>query len=391
MDNSSGESGEAVKSRSVGGNTTTYSDRLSHLPDFIIHHILSFVDTKCAVQTSVLSRGWRYSWKHVPVLILHNSSFGQYSSFERFVDNVLSLRHPFNVREMIYTVIYPPEEEEEEEEEEGEGGGEGEGDSQFVKLIKYAVSHDAHRLVLKLFFIMVPEDSYRFSDLFSTISNCRLKTLELYGVGIDSGFESYGFPMLTTLKLGQCLLASDKDGVFDPFSILPCLENLVLSHCNHLDRGYLGHVSRLKISGLRLLRLKLDSVWSTSLEIFAPRLKSFRFHHDMGELKFSKLSFPILDHAVIQIDDESSFMEEDKERLMDCVITLFQGLSNATTLLLDSRTVEVLTIIPEIIEQRPSPFTRLKTLIVKADSVPYTLLNYFLKGSSSTKPTLEFV
>ncbi|CAI0413382.1 unnamed protein product [Linum tenue] len=320
MDNSSGESGEAVKSRSVGGNTTTYSDRLSHLPDFIIHHILSFVDTKCAVQTSVLSRGWRYSWKHVPVLILHNSSFGQYSSFERFVDNVLSLRHPFNVREMIYTVIYPPEEEEEEE---------------FVKLIKYAVSHDAHRLVLKLFFIMVPEDSYRFSDLFSTISNCRLKTLELYGVGIDSGFESYGFPMLTTLKLGQCLLASDKDGVFDPFSILPCLENLVLSHCNHLDRG------RLKICGPQLLSLELELVSSSNMEIFAPRLKFFRLEHDLESLNFSKLTLPSLDDAVIMINDEVEFMEGNEGSVRQGVVSLFQGLSNVTTLQLDSVTIEV--------------------------------------------------
>ncbi|CAI0413379.1 unnamed protein product [Linum tenue] len=373
---SSCESGKAVKRIPEGDDTAT--DRLSHLPDFIIHHILSFLETKWAVQTSVLSRSWRSAWKHVPVINLHSLRFREPSSFRRFVDNVLSLRHPFKVHEMIFIL----EEDDEEE------------DVRFIaKVAEYALSHGTQHLVFELTGVWSyqKEDSYRFSDLFSTISNCRLKTLELYGVGIDSGFESYGFPMLTTLKLGQCLLASDKDGVFDPFSILPCLENLVLSHCNHLDRGYLGHVSRLKISGLRLLRLKLDSVWSTSLEIFAPRLKSFRFHHDMGELKFSKLSFPILDHAVIQIDDESSFMEEDKERLMDCVITLFQGLSNATTLLLDSRTVEVLTIIPEIIEQRPSPFTRLKTLIVKADSVPYTLLNYFLKGSSSTKPTLEFV
>ncbi|KAL5856768.1 hypothetical protein ACOSQ3_004226 [Xanthoceras sorbifolium] len=35
-------------------------DRLSNLPNHIIHHILSFVDTKCAVQTSVLSKKWRW-------------------------------------------------------------------------------------------------------------------------------------------------------------------------------------------------------------------------------------------------------------------------------------------------------------------------------------------
>ncbi|CAI0542112.1 unnamed protein product [Linum tenue] len=43
-------------------------DRLSRLPEPIIHHILSFLATRSAVQTSVLSRSWRSAWKHVPVL-----------------------------------------------------------------------------------------------------------------------------------------------------------------------------------------------------------------------------------------------------------------------------------------------------------------------------------
>ncbi|CAI0456240.1 unnamed protein product [Linum tenue] len=34
------------------------ADWLSHLPEPVIHHILSFFDTKSSVQTSVLSRAW---------------------------------------------------------------------------------------------------------------------------------------------------------------------------------------------------------------------------------------------------------------------------------------------------------------------------------------------
>ncbi|KAK4846400.1 hypothetical protein QYF36_016819 [Acer negundo] len=41
------------------------TDRLSNLPDPIIHHILSLTDTKYAVQTSVLSKMWRHKWKYV--------------------------------------------------------------------------------------------------------------------------------------------------------------------------------------------------------------------------------------------------------------------------------------------------------------------------------------
>ncbi|CAN1139606.1 Putative F-box/LRR-repeat protein At3g28410 [Linum perenne] len=42
--------------------------RLSYLPDNILYHILSVLDTKFFIQTYVLSRLWRSVWKHVPVL-----------------------------------------------------------------------------------------------------------------------------------------------------------------------------------------------------------------------------------------------------------------------------------------------------------------------------------
>ncbi|XP_074281983.1 uncharacterized protein LOC141606666 [Silene latifolia] len=43
-------------------------DRISELPEFILHIILSFLDTKEACQTSVLSKKWHAAWSSVPVL-----------------------------------------------------------------------------------------------------------------------------------------------------------------------------------------------------------------------------------------------------------------------------------------------------------------------------------
>ncbi|KAJ0014287.1 hypothetical protein Pint_19738 [Pistacia integerrima] len=45
-------------------------DRISALPDEILHHILSFVSPKQAVRTSVLSKSWKEMWHTCPILVL---------------------------------------------------------------------------------------------------------------------------------------------------------------------------------------------------------------------------------------------------------------------------------------------------------------------------------
>ncbi|XP_065872606.1 uncharacterized protein [Euphorbia lathyris] len=45
-------------------------DRISSLPDPLLHHILSFLlSTVDAIQTDILSKRWQNQWTHVPVLI----------------------------------------------------------------------------------------------------------------------------------------------------------------------------------------------------------------------------------------------------------------------------------------------------------------------------------
>lgn len=45
-------------------------DRMSSLPNDIIRHIFSFMDTKSVIQTCVLSKTWRYRWTLIPSLNL---------------------------------------------------------------------------------------------------------------------------------------------------------------------------------------------------------------------------------------------------------------------------------------------------------------------------------
>ncbi|WCJ18512.1 F-box family protein [Euphorbia peplus] len=59
-------------------------DRISALPDALIHHILSLLpSTKEAIRTGILSKRWKSQWTRVPVLIFDSTdAFRHYSEFE---------------------------------------------------------------------------------------------------------------------------------------------------------------------------------------------------------------------------------------------------------------------------------------------------------------------
>ncbi|KAJ6793354.1 putative F-box/FBD/LRR-repeat protein [Iris pallida] len=74
-------------------------DRISELPDSVLHHILSFLETKLTVQTSILSKRWTHLWASVPALDFTDQSFRRRNGyFENFVDTVLLLRDASDLR-----------------------------------------------------------------------------------------------------------------------------------------------------------------------------------------------------------------------------------------------------------------------------------------------------
>ncbi|XP_004288752.1 PREDICTED: F-box/LRR-repeat protein At4g14103-like [Fragaria vesca subsp. vesca] len=71
-------------------------DKISQLPDALLSHILSFLTTKQAVRTSILSTRWNNIWVSVPSLdLVHyycNESRSLHAAFVSFVDRALHCR-----------------------------------------------------------------------------------------------------------------------------------------------------------------------------------------------------------------------------------------------------------------------------------------------------------
>ena len=86
------------RARASSSTSLTGGDRLSSLPDCLIHHIMSFMKARQVVQTCVLSTRWKHLWRSVPCLDIDVEEFETTGSnppreawgkFEDFTDHLL--------------------------------------------------------------------------------------------------------------------------------------------------------------------------------------------------------------------------------------------------------------------------------------------------------------
>uniref|UniRef100_A0A0E0R6M7 F-box domain-containing protein n=1 Tax=Oryza rufipogon TaxID=4529 RepID=A0A0E0R6M7_ORYRU len=66
------------------------ADHISALPDELLQYLLSFIPSREAVQTCVLSQRWRHQWKYVPALRINDvDSFYSVQQLNKFVHHLL--------------------------------------------------------------------------------------------------------------------------------------------------------------------------------------------------------------------------------------------------------------------------------------------------------------
>nr|GEY08005.1 hypothetical protein [Tanacetum cinerariifolium] len=81
-------------------------DMLTSLPESLKLCILSTLDAKYVVQTSVLSKSWFSLWKSVPILRLNSYDFeNHFSRFDKFVEKVLSSQHEMDLDTTTVKII----------------------------------------------------------------------------------------------------------------------------------------------------------------------------------------------------------------------------------------------------------------------------------------------
>ncbi|XP_026417540.1 F-box/LRR-repeat protein At3g59200-like [Papaver somniferum] len=281
-------------------------DRISKLPDPLLHHILSFLPTECAVSTTVLSKRWKNVWISVPVLDFRNWNHEdgyEYSDDEDGYE-------------------YCDEED----------GYDYHDDKQTTKFMDYVDRVLVQRNMLNINkFCLNCENEYfdlkRVNAWITTAGKCQVKEFIFSWrnshpsndeVMPDSLFTcqslttlDFQFPELGVLKILRLtnVAYEDQKSAGKLFSSCPVLEELCLTDC-----GW-ENVQFIRISAPRLKSFTLNGCLGSYMEsarvkIDAPNLLSFTFCDWLPE-DFVVDSFPLLQDAFLYYnygDIESRFL-----------------------------------------------------------------------------------
>lgn len=320
-------------------------DRLNELPDEILRHILSFLTTKSAVKTCVLSKRWARLWASVPALRFTQWEFPNVPRFVAFVERALSLRDPSDIRrfELQWHHGFDP--------------------SWLREWVDHAMRHNASELVLN-----VPPKGCVVSVghlVCQSLEELVLDVVEMIALppdhGCTSGFMSFTAPNLllpssiSKLRTLHLLNVMSHPELGHFISNCPSLEDLMLR---------VSCFNGLSASAPNLKRFSLHcksiaKCQGAKVQVLAPRLSHLRFHFfgDLPELCLGDLQS--LEDACICT---SVIQDGDETKLAQILGALF----NAKALRLEGNVIESLAKVQDLSKHAPPSFSELKYLKMEA-------------------------
>jgi hypothetical protein len=287
-------------------------DRISTLPDAILHHILSFLPVKSIAQTSLLSTRWRYLWASYPCLDFYDKTCRRQTNYKamEFINAVLARRHAnSNIKVFRFK---------------GELG--------FTCLrdcIRRLVRHRVEELKMNVSScggFNLPRCVFDCDSL----TSLSLKSHHPFGYSwfkLLRSSDTSGLRSLQALTLKYVhFVNSDSAALFSGSSSFPALKRLTLKRCEGLNRLNIGcqAIEDLKVewtvinvldvsTGERLKNLGVKSSFRACkneswVKIFAPRLETFCWEGNEIPEKYSVQSFPFLKNCSIDITGRYLFI-----------------------------------------------------------------------------------
>lgn len=297
-------------------------DVISSLPDDISSHILSFLPTKEAASTSVLSKKWRYLFAFVPNLDLDESVYLNpenetevSSSFMDFVDRVLALQGNSPLHKFSLKI------------------GDGVEPDRIIPWINNVLERGVSDLDLHVYM----ETEFVFpSEMFLSKTLVRLK-LMLYPL---LEFEDVYLPKLKTLYIDSCYFEKYGIGLTKLLSGCPILEDLVLDDIPWCTWDF----ASVSVPTLKRLTFstQVRDEFPKSVSIDTPNLVYLKFTDTVAG-KYPKVNFDSLVEAHIDLRLLQGHQGYGENDMVGNATDFIMRICNVKTLYLSSNTLQVLT------------------------------------------------
>ncbi|KAL5716307.1 hypothetical protein ACHQM5_018022 [Ranunculus cassubicifolius] len=345
-------------------------DRLSDLPDVLIHRIFSFLDMTEVVSTSLLSNKWRYFWRSTPILNFDLTSWvnrgglagspGCYSkeflekfkSFLNFVDKVLILGGNSHIQKFDLC-----------------------GSDIFFNAprLKSWVIRALERHVKQICIDMEDFSLGKPLDLPANLFASNLRDLKLYfthhitrpiaRVRLPSSLSTAG--RIETLEL-HTILFPQGDATGELVLSCPLLKNLKIIQCNVTYLKVLN-ISTPLLESLELSGVSVDKDSFCTVKMVTPNLKSFNVRSfcwpgSEFTVDYSMEDVSSLIHAHIDsyLDEENVYNKRCSKGLSEILSKVYK----VQYLQLSLCSIKLLTDFPELFQQLPDLYPNLKQLML---------------------------
>ncbi|RZC81918.1 hypothetical protein C5167_044491 [Papaver somniferum] len=294
-------------------------DKLSNLPDALIHHILSFLPTKCAMSTCILSKRWKHVSNSIQILDFRKWRtqkgtivfFGKEEKLEtwcfmNFVDTVLFLHQRRDIQKFYLDLDELFDE------------------SRVNKWISTIMNSKVEEFGLSiklLSFYSEFRPSIFCSDSFSICHSLTLLDLNFHRITDANKFNianTVSFPKLKILRLKLLIFVNETLTRF--ISNCPILEELSLTQCR-ISEGLC-----IVKPALKHLSVTDCGLSKSTVKISAPNLLTISFK-ECPPADFVLDSFPSLVEA-----DVGFYMHKGDKYQNRVFVKLFEKLSSAKLL-----------------------------------------------------------
>ncbi|KAF8096902.1 hypothetical protein N665_0299s0060 [Sinapis alba] len=338
-------------------------DLLSALPDDVRSHILSFLTTKEAALTSVLSKKWRYMFTRVPILDVDDSVFlhpvegkrerdGVLESFMDFVDRVLALQGDSPIKRFSLKC---------------EDGVDPDRVNGWIRdVLRRGVSE------LDLSINLVDEVYNLPREMFVSKTLVKLKLTSEFGLHWWTGADVTFLPMLNSLHVASEMMIFYEDKMEKFLACFPVLEEAEMIGMDWTDS--VDTVSSETLKKLSFHATGMSTILNPkSISFDTPNLRFLAYSDwvaedyplvNLNKLVEARIALSVTDDQTRRIRaPRKDLSEGDVVLQFGNVVKLMNGIRNVKELHLHPDTLEVLSL---CCESMPV-FNNLKMLIITSD------------------------